>query len=106
MTAGLGPMGGLEIGPDGASTSFAWSPIDAPEACFTTYKLVWSATSGEPNYLGEHDGAIAVAGEATSSVSTDGIPAGTYAFRLQAIRMTDLGKFVVAQTDVVEYTIP
>jgi len=67
---------------------------------------VWSATSAEPSYLGEHDGAIAFAGEGTSSASTDTIPAGTYAFRVQAIRITELGKFLVAQTDVVEYTIP
>ena len=31
---------------------------------------------------------------------------GDYWFRLQAIRVTDLGKFVVAQTEPVLYTVP
>ena len=99
-------MGGLEIAPDGVSTSFTWAPVEAPEACFTIYKLVWSATSGEPSYLGEHDGALAIEGQATTAVSTDTIPTGTYAFRVQAIRITAVGKFIVAQTDPVEYAIP
>jgi outer membrane biosynthesis protein TonB len=106
VTSGIGSMGGMEIGPDGASTSFGWTAIDDPEACFTTYKLVWSATSSAPSYLGDHDNAIPFAGEATSGASTDAIPAGTYWFRLQAIRITSLGTFIVAQTDVVEHTVP
>jgi len=38
---------------------------------------------------------------------TDGLASGTtYFFRLQAIRVTSLGKFVVAQTDVVQAQVP
>ncbi len=106
LTSGIGAMGGLEIGPAGTATGFGWAPITAPEACFTTYELVWSATSLQPSDLGDHDGALAIAGEATSTLSTEAIPAGTYRFRIQAIRITGLGRFVVAQTDVAEHAIP
>jgi hypothetical protein len=34
------------------------------------------------------------------------IGAGTYWFRVQAIASTEIGKFVVAQTDPIQYAVP
>lgn len=98
-------LGGLTIGPSAADTSFGWAAYGGPAPCFGYYKLVWSAGSSTPSYLGEHDGAIAVDGQATGS-ATLAIPSGTYTFRIQAIRPTSTGKFIVAQTAPVEYTVP
>jgi len=99
-------LGGLTIGQAGASTSFAWSQYGGPAGCFSFYKLAYSADDSTPSYL---DGAsVAWAGGdlGAGSASVDGLEPGVYWFRLQAIRATSLGKFVVAQTSVVQHTVP
>jgi hypothetical protein len=105
VTKGIGDLGGLTIGPDVSGTAFGWNAYGGPDDCFTYYKLVWSATNPEPSYLGANDGAIAVEGR-LSSATTATVPSGTQWFRLQAIRATSTGKFVVAQTAAVQYAVP
>jgi hypothetical protein len=98
-------LGGLTIGQVGPSTSFGWGPYGGPAGCFSFYKLAYSAEDSTPSYL---DGAqIAWAGsdQGAGSTTVDGMAPGTYWFRLQAIRATGLGKFVVAQTSVVQFTV-
>ena len=36
----------------------------------------------------------------------EGLEPGTYWFRVQAIRVTELGKFITAQTDVAQVVVP
>ena len=102
-THGIEPLGGLTVTPVDTSTSFGWTAFGGPGDCFTTYKLVWSATSENPSYLGSYDGAVAIAGQSTTETTTGTFASGTHV-RVQAIRLTGLGKFVVAETDV--QTIP
>ncbi len=102
-THGIEPLGGLAVTPGDTTTSFSWTAFGGPGDCFTTYKLVWSATSENPSYLGANDGAIAIAGQATTETTTGTFASGTH-IRVQAIRLTGLGKFIVAETDV--QTIP
>ena len=105
-------LGGLAISqPGGAGTAaqFDWSAYGGLSACFSYYKLVGSTTNPEPSYLGDGglDIAIPISPQSASSATFDStaIPAGTYWFRLQAIRATSLGKFIVAETAVQQFTI-
>jgi len=59
-----------------------------------------------PSYLDGSSIAWVGSEAAVGEAVVEGLPAGTYWFRLQAIRATELGKFVVAETAVVQATIP
>ncbi|MGH2428995.1 MAG: hypothetical protein ACRDGV_08960 [Candidatus Limnocylindria bacterium] len=91
----------------GAETTFTWAAYPGPGSCFSYYKLVYSDTDPAPSYLDGDPNWAAVAEQSATSVTVDGPVSGeTYYIRLQAIRATALGSFVVAQTDVLEYTAP
>ena len=106
---GLGGLAISQPGGPGTATQFDWSAYGGLSACFSYYKLVGSTTNPEPSYLGEGglDVAIPISLQSASSATFDStaIPAGTYWFRLQAIRATSLGKFIVAETTVQQFTI-
>ena len=105
-TKAIKALGGLAIGPDGPLTQFDWSPYAGPTSCYSFYKLVYSAEDSTPSYL---DGAaVAWVGtdQGTGSAAAEALDPGTYWFRLEAIRQTSLGKFIVAQTDAVQYSVP
>jgi hypothetical protein len=99
-------LGGLDVTADPGMTTFGWNPFAGSGACYSYYKLAYSAEDSTPSYLEGSSvawvGSDAPVGEAV----VEGLPSGTYWFRLQAIRATDLGRFVVAQTAVVQATIP
>lgn len=98
-------LGALTVAPDVTATSFAWAAYGGSADCFSFYKLAYSADDATPSYL--EGSSIAWAGSEQAATSTLAeITPGTYWFRLQVIRATSLGKFVVAQTDVVQYTVP
>jgi hypothetical protein len=99
-------LSGMTIGQAGASTSFAWGPYGGPAGCFSFYKLAYSAEDSTPSYLEGASVAWAGSDQGAGSTSVDGLEPGVYWFRLQAIRATSLGKFVVAQTSVVQHTVP
>jgi hypothetical protein len=101
-------LGGLAVSLP-ADVQFDWTPYGSPAACFSYYKLVGSMTNPEPSYLeGGVDIAIPISEQAASTFTATiaEIPSGTYWFRLQAVRATSLGKFIVAETDVTQFTIP
>jgi hypothetical protein len=101
---GLGP---LVVAPDAGGTRFTWTPFSGAGACFTYYKLVYTLDGSPPSYV-EGDPYLAALGDQAQAthVSPDLVSGQTYTLRLQAIRATDTGAFVVAQTDVVSYTAP
>lgn len=111
-TIGIADLGGLGI-EDGAvgsgDLSFTWSPFAwADGSCFTYYKLVASIGDPAPSYLKGTDFATPIGEQAAAGTTvTEGLTSGqTYYFRLQAIRVTSLGKFVVAQTAVIQHAVP
>jgi hypothetical protein len=109
-TIGIADLGGLFIS-DGANPgvlSFTWSPFGGDGGCFSYYKLVASVADPEPSYLKGADFTIPIGDQAaTGTTVIDGLTSGqTYYFRLQAIRVTSLGKFVVAQTAVIQHAVP
>jgi hypothetical protein len=108
-TIGIADLGSLGIS-DGAggALTFTWSPFGGDGGCFSYYKLVASVVDDTPSYLEGADFAIPI-GEQTAAGTTvtEGLTSGeTYYFRLQTIRVTSLGKFVVAQTAVIQHAVP
>ena len=105
----IGWLGALGVGGSTpGALSFTWTPYGGGGGeCFTYYKLVASADDPTPSYL-EGSQALAAIGEKGSAGATvSGLSSGnTLYFRLQVIRATSLGKFVVAETDVVQHTVP
>jgi len=77
------------------------SPLPRPRR-----RLVYSAEDDTPSYL--EGAATAWAGEnpEAGTAVVGELPSGTWWFRVQAIRVTDLGKFVVAETSPTPYTVP
>jgi hypothetical protein len=105
----VGSLGSLIVGPVAEGTKMKWTPYAGPEACFTYYKVVYSETNPSPSYLGG-DPYLAAIGDPAADRHIAGpealISGHTYYLRVQVIRATDLGGFLVAQTDVVPYTVP
>jgi hypothetical protein len=100
------PLGALSIGPDAGGTRFTWTPYGGDGTCFTYYKLVYSADDPTPNYVEGAPYLWAGSWQPETTVDVPDIAPGTYWFRLQVIRVTDFGKFVVAETDVAQYVVP
>lgn len=105
--ASVHAMGPLLVAPDPEGTRFTWAPYPGSGACFTYYKLAYTLDGTPPSYL-EGDPYLAAIGDqgAATFASADLVSGQTYTFRLQAIRATDTGAFLVAQTDTATYTAP
>lgn len=86
-------------GIDGA-TVLRWSPYGGFSGCFTSYRILAG--------LGAPQSALTVVSDlATTEVRTDALHPGlTYALKVQAVRVTTLGSFVVGESDVITYTVP
>jgi hypothetical protein len=104
--ADLGP---LTVGPgDGSTTAFSWAAYGGPAACFGAAKLVFSEVDPSPSSFGGSPVLFATGEQGVTGAVAELGP-GTYHFRLQVVRFTDLGspaRFLVAQTAVATYTVP
>ena len=99
-------LGPLTVAPDGPpNTHFSWSPFTDSEGCFTYYKLVYSADSS-PSYGAADTSLLWYTTEQSTGDASAEAPSGTWYFRVQVLRDTALGRFLVAQTDAVQYTVP
>lgn len=103
---GVKALGALETTLVEGVLTVGWAPYGGPEACFSVYKLAVSADDETPSYLDGADTLWASDSQGASSTSADGFASGTYYLRLQAIRTTESGKVLVAQTDVATVVIP
>jgi hypothetical protein len=87
-------------GQDGA-TSIAWARYRGPGRCFSAYRLLFSTTGAPSSVL------TVVSDQAASAIETIGLhPGVTYQLRLQAVRTTLQGSFVLGETEAVTYTVP
>ena len=87
-------------GPD-AATSIAWARYRGPGSCFSAYRLLFS-TAGAPSTV-----LTVVSDQAASAIETDALhPGVTYQLRLQAVRSTLQGSFVLGETEAVTFTVP
>jgi hypothetical protein len=100
----LGALGAAAVA---EGTQLSWTPYGGSGECFTYYKIAYSETDTTPSYL-EGDPYLAAIGEqaASSFTSPDLISGQTYYIRVQVIRSTHTGGFLVAETDVATYVVP
>jgi len=95
----LGPVE-VEVDDDGR-TRLRWEAFDGPAACFSHYRVQYG-TSGTPTTV-----LAIVSDRETTELLTDALRAGTgYQLRVQAVRATTLGAFVVGETEVSGYVAP
>lgn len=95
-------LGALEVGtgPDGV-TRMSWRTYGGDARCFSAYRIL-AASGGGPL-----DTLTIVSDRSTGSVETDALrPGTTYQLRVQALRTTTLGTFVLGETDTVTFTVP
>jgi hypothetical protein len=100
-------MGALTVTDGVGTTDFAWTPFGGSEGCFTYYKVVYSETDPSPSYLSGDPYAAYTGDQSAGTASSNTVPSGTtYWFRVQVLRATDLGVFIVAETDSVQHFVP
>jgi hypothetical protein len=110
---GATPVRGARIGPvkqlapvtvepiDGGGTRIAWGPFRGPDACFTSYRVLYG-TGGSASTL-----LAAVSDRAQTELITDALAVGvTYTIRVEAVRVTTLGTYVAGRTEPVAVTLP
>jgi hypothetical protein len=98
-------LGGLAVSGEADSLVFGWRPFRGSESCFGSYRLVYGIDDPAPSYL--EGSPLLWSGESQAADGVDGLSLepGRYHFRLQVIRATELGSFVVARTDVRTFTV-
>jgi hypothetical protein len=95
-------LGSLEVGagPDGV-TRMTWSAYDGEERCFSAYRVLAGPNGATPDTL------IVLSDQAASSIETDVLRSGVaYQLRVEAVRSTTLGSFILGETDAVTFTVP
>ena len=100
-------LGPLVVAPDAGGTRFSWTPFTGSAGCFTYYKLVYTLDGSPPSYLDGDPYLLASGNQAQATYLSPDLESGkTYTVRLQVIRATDTGAFLVAQTNVATYAVP
>jgi hypothetical protein len=95
--AALGPAAAEPAA--GRRTRIDWEAYAGPSACFTEYRILYGVSDPPTTLL------ATVSERRTTRLETDALRAGTtYVLRVEAIRTTALGSFVVARSDPVTYT--
>ncbi len=90
----------LSAGP-GDTTLLEWEPYEGDSACFSSYAVV-SGTGGTPTTV-----VSVISNPTVVSLETAALHAGvTYQLRVRAVRVTTLGSFVVAQTEIASRVVP
>ena len=97
----LGPLA-VEQGGDEGATRIDWQPFEGLEGCFSAYRLLIGTNGAAPSstltVISDQD----MTGLETMSLH----PGESYAIRIDAVRTTTLGSFVVARSETASYTPP
>ena len=101
-------LGAVTIGAaDDGATRLAWDAFVGTPGCFSWYAVVASRTDPSPNAIYGSESVATISSRATNELVTRALVSGaTYFVRVQAIRATPMGEFLVAQTEVGTYTVP
>lgn len=97
-------LGALEISPgaDAGTSHLDWGLFGGLGRCFSSYRVLIGPGGGAPSSV-----LTSIVDQGTTELDTRGLHAGeTYAVRIEAVRTTTLGRFVVARSDTVTYTAP
>lgn len=98
----LADLGSLRVDarPDGF-TRLQWRPYDGFSECFSSYRIMYGIGSTPATVL------TVISDQSAAEIQTDALHAGTtYELRVQAMRSTTLGSFVVGQTKTTTFTVP
>ena len=99
-------LGALDLAQVAGGTQLTWTTY-AGDGCFTWYKLAYSETNPSPSYLGGDPYLAAISDPTQGTYTTHDLLSGhTYYVRVQVIKATALGAFLVAETDVATYSVP
>jgi hypothetical protein len=91
----------LEAGEEGV-THLDWTLFGGLGRCFSAYRVLIGPEGSAPSQT-----LTVVSSQEVTEVETQGLHAGeTYAVRVDAVRTTTLGSFVVARTETATYTPP
>ena len=96
-------LGALVVEPaaEGA-TRIDWSLFGGLGRCFSAYRVIIGTGGAAPSST-----LTVISSQALSELETTGLHAGaTYEVRVDVVRTTTLGSFVVASTATVTYTVP
>jgi hypothetical protein len=98
----IADLGSMRVvpGPDGATT-LSWRAYAGLEGCFSSYRVLYGI-GGSPSTV-----LTVVSDQSVDSINTDELRSGTtYQLRVQAVRTTTLGGFVIGRTQTTTYTVP
>ncbi|MGI8829564.1 MAG: hypothetical protein ACR2I5_07335 [Candidatus Limnocylindria bacterium] len=85
----------------GGRTGLGWEAYTGLPQCFSSYRVL-SGVGGTASTL-----LTSISAQTTTELQTDALHAGIpYALRVQAVRATTLGSFVVGETDTLAFTVP
>jgi hypothetical protein len=95
-------LGELEIEDlAGGRTRIGWQPYEGFSRCFSRYRVMFGTGGSASTVL------AVVSGQETADVETDALhPDTSYVIRVVAVRDTTLGSFVVAQSELADYSVP
>jgi hypothetical protein len=109
--ASLLPIGTLGVvtidSADEDGTRLAWESFVGSPGCFSWYAVVASRTDASPDAINGSESIATISARTTNELVTRALlPGASYFVRVQAIRATAMGEFVVAQTQTASYTVP
>jgi hypothetical protein len=98
----LADLGSLRVDArDDGFTRLRWAPYDGFSECFSSYRVLYGIDATPSTVLS------VISDQSSGEVQTDALHSGiTYRLRVQAMRSTTLGSFVVGQTRTTTYTVP
>jgi len=104
----LGSLGAMDVSDEGdGSTRLAWSAFVGSPGCFSWYAVLASRTDPTPDAIAGSESISTISSRTTNELVTRAlVPGATYFLRVQAIRATPMGEFVVSQTAVETYIVP
>ena len=82
-------------------TRIAWRPYQGFSGCFSSYRVLYGTSGAASTVL------AVVSRQEITEIETAALhPDTAYTLRVQAVRVTTLGSFVVAESDLASYTVP
>ena len=86
---------------DDGRTRIAWRPYQGFSRCFSSYRVLYGTSGSASTVL------AVVSRQETTEIETGALhPDTAYVLRVQAVRVTTLGSFVVAESSLADYTVP
>ena len=95
-------LGAVHVAPtDDGGTRVSWNGYGGFSRCFSSYRITFGIGGSPTTVL------AVVSDQSTTELLTDALhPDTTYTLRVEALRATTLGSFVVGASEVATYTVP